>query len=224
MADEQASRPGSVLDRLYAQGQIVSDANGITHSLFPLSITRTEGEALREWVKREGAVRTIETGFAYGISALFICDGLSAGGNADAIHVACDPNQTDYFGDCGLQVLAEAGVEDLVEFHPEPSEILLPRLLSEGRSFDLGFIDGNHRFEGVFLDLIYLGRLVRNGGIVFVDDYQLPAIAKAVGFCTTNLGWELVEVSADDDLHQWAVVRTPTEEPWTRAFDSFEDF
>jgi predicted O-methyltransferase YrrM len=224
VTDEPVNRPKALIDRLYTEGRIVSKTDGKGHDLFPLSITCPEGEALRDWVKRERAVRTIETGFAYGISALFICDGLLAGGGAGARHVACDPNQADFFGDCGLQVLAEAGVDDLVEFHCEPSEILLPRLLSEGRSFDLGFIDGNHRFEGVFLDLFYLGRLVSNGGIIFVDDYQLPAIARAVGFCTTNLGWELVEVSAGDDLHQWVVLRTPASEPWARAFDSFEEF
>jgi hypothetical protein len=34
-----------------------------------------EGEALREWVVRERATRTIEIGLGYGISALFICEG-----------------------------------------------------------------------------------------------------------------------------------------------------
>lgn len=45
-------------------------------------------------------------------------------------------------------------VRDLVEFHAEESQIVLPRLLAEARRFDLAFVDGNHRFEGVFLDLM----------------------------------------------------------------------
>jgi hypothetical protein len=36
---------------------------------------------------------------------------------------------------------------------------VLPRLLGDGRQLDLAFLDG-HRFEGVFLDLIYSGRLL----------------------------------------------------------------
>jgi hypothetical protein len=27
---------------------------------------------------------------------------------------------------------------------------------------------------------LYLGRLVRGGGIIFLDDYQLPGVARAV--------------------------------------------
>jgi hypothetical protein len=71
--------------------------------------------------------------------------------------------------------------------------------------------------------LVYLGRLLRSGGIVFVDDYQLPAVACAASFCLTNLGWKLEEVSAADDLHQWAVLRTP-QVPDTRPFDHWIDF
>lgn len=54
---------------------------------------------------------------------------------------------------CGLQVLEEAGVRSLVEHHAEMSQIALPQLLKEGRQFDLGFVDGNHRFDSVFVDL-----------------------------------------------------------------------
>ena len=98
-----------------------------------------------------------------------------------------------------------------MELHRDESQIVLPRLLSEGRSFDFAFVDGNHRFDGVFLDLVYLGRLVRPGGVVFLDDFGLPAIARAVSFFLTNRGWTL-EDAARDELHEWAVLRTGTED------------
>jgi hypothetical protein len=59
---------------------------------------------------------------------------------------------------------------------------------------------------------------------VFVDDYQLPAVARAVSFfCVTNLDWTLEEVSAADELHRWAVLRTSAVAD-TRAFDYYVDF
>ncbi len=172
-----------------------------------------EGEALRDWVIRERATRT----------ALFICEGLLANGSTTARHVVVDPYQATRFANCGLQFLDEAGLAELVEYHAEESQVALPRFLSEGRTFDAAFVDGNHRFDRVFIDLVYLGRLVRPGGIVFVDDYQLPAVGRAVSFCLTNLGWTVEEVSAADDLHQWAVTRT-SESPDTRPFDFYVDF
>ena len=221
--DAALSQVRGVIARLLRDDTAVARSNGSLHTVFPMAVSEAEGEALRDCVIREGAARTIEIGLGYGISALFIGEGLLQRGGEDARHVALDPLQTTSFAGCGLQFLEEAGLAGMVEFHEERSEIVLPRFLAEERSFDLAFVDGNHRFDGVFLDLIYLGRLVRAGGTVFLDDYQLPAIARAVSFCTTNLGWSLEEVSPADELHQWAVLRTSLE-PDTRPFDYFVEF
>lgn len=213
-----------VIERLVRSGTAVARSDGTLHSLFPVAASAAEGEALRERVLREGAKQTIEIGLGYGISALYVCEGLL--GNASeamARHVAIDPYQARRFSDCGLQFLDEAGVAELVEHHAQESQIALPRLLGEGRSFDLAFVDGNHRFDGVFVDLFYLDRLVLPGGIIFLDDYQLPGVARAAAFFVSNLGWALEEVSAADDLHQWAVLRTSTV-PDTRPFDHYVDF
>jgi predicted O-methyltransferase YrrM len=213
----------AVIDRLLREGAAVARSDGTAHNLFPVAVNAIEGEALREWVKREKAARTIEVGLGYGIAALFACEGLLENGDAAAQHVVIDPYQATRFANCGLQFIDEAGVAELVEYHPQGSEIALPRLLTEGRIFDLAFVDGNHRFEGVFLDLIYLGQLVRAGGILFVDDYHLPSVARAVSFCTTNLGWQVEEVSTEDDLHHWVVLRT-ARIPLKRSFDHYVDF
>lgn len=212
-----------MIERLVRDRTVVARSDGTVHSVFPVAVGAAEGEALRAWVLREGATQTIEIGLGYGISALFVCDGLLVNGNPAARHVVVDPHQETRFAGCGLQVLAEARLAGVVECYAEASQIQLPRFVSEGRRFDLAFIDGNHRFDGVFLDLVYLGRLVRTGGIVFVDDYQLPAVARATSFFLTNLGWTIEEVSAPDDFHQWVVLRT-AEIPDTRPFDYYVDF
>ena len=217
-------RVRGVIERLVRDGTAVARSDGTLHDLFPVAASAAEGEALRGWILREGATETIEVGLGYGVSALHVLEGLLA--NADPAaprHVVIDPHQATRFSDCGLQFLEEAGVAGMVEHYAEVSETALPRLLGEGRSFDLAFVDGNHRFDGVFVDLFYLGRLVRPGGIVFLDDYQLPAVARAASFFASNLGWTLEEVSAPDDLHRWAVLRTSAV-PDARPYDHFVDF
>jgi predicted O-methyltransferase YrrM len=212
-----------VIEGLVRDGTAVARSDGSLHTLFPVAVSAAEGEALGQWVTREGATQTIEIGLGYGISALFMGEALLGSGDQSALQVVLDPNQATRFADCGLQFLDEAGLTRLVEFNAEESQIVLPRFLSERRTFDLAFVDGNHRFDGVFVDLVYLGRLLRGGGIVSLDDYQLPAVARATSFFATNLAWTLEEVSDADDLHQWAVLRTP-EGSDTRPFDYYIDF
>jgi predicted O-methyltransferase YrrM len=194
-------------------------ANRLARGLTPVAIGPAEGAALRDWVRKEGARHTLETGLGYAVSTLFICEGLGPEGS----HVAIDPYQHERFEGAGLRHLEEAGVRELVELLVERSETALPRLLAEGRSFDLAFIDGNHRFEGVFLDLVYCGKLVSPGAVVFVDDLQLPAIRKAAQFCVANLGWTTEDEGREGE-HEWAVLRTGSPEGFHRPFDSFVEF
>ena len=212
-----------MIEHLVRDGTAIVRSDGSLHDLFPVAASAAEGEALRDWVLRERATRTIEVGLGYGISALHICEGLLGNSGPTARHVVIDPYQATRFSDLGLQFLDEAGVREMVEHHAEKSEIVLPRFVDEARSFDLAFVDGNHRFDGVFVDLFYLGRLVRKGGIVFLDDYQLPGVARAVSFFASNLGWTMEEVSPPDDLHQWAVLRTSVVSDM-RQFDHFAEF
>jgi predicted O-methyltransferase YrrM len=216
-------------ERLFRDGTVVAQKDGRSREVFPVAIGEREGQSLLEWVLQERATRTLETGLGFAISTLFICEGLLPNGS-DGRHVACDPYQFDglpthrsTYAGVGIQILEEAGVRDLVEFHPEGSEIVLPRLLEEGRRFDLAFLDGNHRFEGVLLDLIYVGRLLKEGGAVFVDDAHLPGVDKAINFCQKNLGWTS-EARGDDNSHGWIVLRTGGYEVYGRPFVDFVDF
>lgn len=212
-----------VIELLVRDGTSIARSDGTVHTLFPVAASPEEGEALRGWVQREAASHTIEIGLGYGVSTLYICEGLLTTASAEVLHVAIDPHQATRFANCALQFLDDAGVRDIVEHHTEESQVVLPRFLSNGRNFDLAFVDGNHRFDGVFLDLVYLGRLLRPGGIVFVDDYQLLSVTKAVSFCVTNLGWSVEELSTADERHHWAVLRTCTQAD-ERSFDDFVEF
>jgi len=214
---------------MLANGVVVALPDGRRHDLRPVAIGPEEGDALVSWVKKEKAHRTLESGLGFAISTLFICEGLLANGG-DVLHVATDPYQfvslpihaTTYAG-IGLQLLEEAGVRDLVEFYDEESQIVFPRLLAESREFDLAFLDGNHRFEAVFLDVICAGRLVKEGGIVFVDDVQLPGPKHAVAFCVANLGWT-IEDDGREDEHEWTVLRTGSREAFLRPYTELVPF
>lgn len=216
--DTTLQRVRMVIRRLVQDGVVVANRDGTTHSVFPVAISVDEGAVLRSWVVQERVTRTIEIGLGYALSALHICEGLVTNGSADARHTVIDPFQTRRFADAGLQVLREAGLASIIEHYAEPSHFVLPRLLNAGHQFDLGFVDGNHRFDAVFVDLYYLGMLVRKGGIIILDDYDLPGIQRAVAFFVSNLNWT-IESSAPE----WVVLRTSTT-PDERHFTYFVDF
>ena len=62
--------------------------------------------------------------------------------NSSDHRVVVDPYQATRFGNCGLEVLEEAGVAPLVEHHAEESQIALPCFLVEGREYPLAVVQG----------------------------------------------------------------------------------
>ena len=189
-----------------------------------ISIPTAEGESLRGWVVKEKAVSSIEIGLAFGFSALYICEGLLMNRETRVKHTIIDAFQTqkDKYNNIGLNTLAKAGLEKVIEFYGEKSHFILPRLLREGREFDFGFIDGCHLFDYVFLDLFYLGQLIKMGGIIFVDDYDNVAIKKAASFFVKNLDWKIEEKGSYGE-REWLVMRT-SEKQDARHFMYFIDF
>jgi predicted O-methyltransferase YrrM len=205
-----AEAVAQVIAEVYDEG-LVLDQNGVSYPLGAHSVSRSRGETLRDLVVSEGASTTIEVGLAWGLSCLSICEGLLRTRRDRPRHVAIDPFESDAWGNAGLVLIRRAGLEGLVELLELDSKIALPRLMDAKHEFDLGFIDGDHKFESIFSDLLYMTALVKPGGLIVVDDVWMPAIRLAIAYFETNLGLELIPDAAPNAF-AWA--RKPR---WSRA-------
>lgn len=166
---------------------------------FPLQahIDQTEAGLLRRAVRAARPKVSLEVGFAYGISALCICDTLAEIGSASR-HIVIDPNQSTNWNGIGLRNLRKAGYGDMIELREERSEFALPQLLKEGVEIDFAFIDGWHTFDHVLVDFFYINKMLRVGGIVAFDDTDFPAIDRVVKHVATYPCYELFGTNLDD--------------------------
>jgi hypothetical protein len=71
------------------------------------------------------------------------------------------------------------------------SDVALPRLSVQG-SLDLVLIDGSHGFPAPIIDWYYGAGRLRQGGIVVVDDLQLPAVRILIDFLDGDHRWESI--------------------------------
>jgi predicted O-methyltransferase YrrM len=226
------------VERLYEQGHVQGEDDSRT-PLDPHALTKVDARAIRDLAVSEGVGSTLEVGLGLGLGTLALCEALLEVGRPGARHVVVEGYPSD-FGGAGPRTLRDAGVEDMVEQVHEESQLALPRFAAEGRSFDLALIDGDHRFEGVFLDLCFADRLVRPRGLVIVDDLWMPPIRLAVSYVERNLGWELLP-GAMTRAFTWrrfrnlprrrlrgvgdiAVLRRPAERPDRRDWGRFVPF
>jgi predicted O-methyltransferase YrrM len=183
-----------------------------------VALPAADCDILRDALVAEGARVVIEVGLAYGSSALAIGEALCSTGASDVSHVVIDPFQATAYDNVGWDALADAGLADHTTFYHESSSLVLARLAAEGFTADAAFVDGSHRFHEVFVDLYFLRKLVRPGGLVILDDASWPSVSTALRYFDLNLGWRPVDVAGR------LTARRLPDEPFEPAFTDFEPF
>jgi len=146
-------------------------------------------DILRDLLIAHGVRVVVEIGLAYGASALAIGEALRMSGPADVSHIVIDAFQTTAYDNVGWDAIRSAGLADHTTLVVETSSTALARLVSEGFTADAAFVDGSHRFHEVFVDLYFLRKIVRPGGLVVLDDASFPSVATALRYFDRNLGW-----------------------------------
>ncbi len=201
-----------------------------------VTLPERDCDLLRDLLVAEGAGTVVEVGLAYGSSALAIGEALLTVGAARPRHVVIDPFQREAYADAGWDLLRAAGLDTVAELVATPSSLALARLAAEGMVADAAFVDGSHRFHEVFVDLYFLRKLVRPGGLVVLDDDWTPSVRTAVRYYEHNLGWTPVPDAFAAGTH-WRVGNDPAADavPRCRAmrlpdpsfeppFDAFQPF
>jgi predicted O-methyltransferase YrrM len=172
-----------------------------------------DGEFLQRLIQAQKPKVSLEVGLAYGISALYMCEALAAAGARQ--HIVIDPLQNgvqpgfEYRHDpaawthlkypveagwrgIGLLNLKRAGYEGMIDFHGEASHVALPRLAAAGTKVDFAFIDGWHTFDYVLMDFFFVDMMLREGGVMVLDDCHYPAIHKVVRYILSNRAYTAV--------------------------------
>jgi hypothetical protein len=126
--------------------------------------TRDLYEFLADRADRDA--RTLETGCGTS-TALFGAWG------CEHLCIVPDPHQEKVI----RSYLAGRGHDDhRLSFDVRTSDVALPPRLGDG-PLDLVLIDGCHGFPAAILDWYYTGSRLRRGGVVVLDDIQLPQVS-----------------------------------------------
>lgn len=189
-----------------------------------------ECDALRDLLIAEGVESIVEVGLAYGSSALAIGEALVSVRARRPLHVIIDPLQATEWSNVGWQLLRSAGLDTIARLVLQPSSMALPQLIAEGLAADAAFVDGSHRFHEVFVDLYFLRKIVRPGGIIILDDHWWPSVHTAEHYFEVNMGWRVVPgafdaatIDQETGRSRAQALRLPNP-PFEPDFDRFQPF
>jgi predicted O-methyltransferase YrrM len=185
--EERITRVREVRRRLAREGP--SPTRDRERDFETVTLPGRDCDLLRDLLIAEGAETVVEVGLAYASSALAIGEALITVEPSHPQHVVIDPFQESAWSNVGWDLLRSAGLDAIATLMLAPSSIALAQLATEGLIADAAFVDGSHRFHEVFVDLYFLRKIVRPGGLIILDDNWAPSVRTAARYYEHNLGW-----------------------------------
>jgi predicted O-methyltransferase YrrM len=188
--DERRTRVRDVRRRLIHDGppwtrQYERDFERVT-------MPQRDCDLLRDLLISERVETVVEVGLAYASSALAVGEALITVNPPHPRHVIIDPFQDNAYSNVGWDLMCDAGLDSIARLIRAWSSVALPELAAEGLVADAAFVDGSHRFHEVFVDLYFLRKIVRPGGLIVMDDDWTPSVRAAVRYYEQNLGWTAI--------------------------------
>ena len=139
-----------------------------------------EGKFISEIIQRYKSKSCLEVGMAFGVSAMYI---LSS--SKDTTLISIDPFQSTQWNNYGASLIKMIGMNSRHKLIEEKSFIALPAML-KSHTFDFIFIDGWHTFDYTLLDFFYSLELLKDDGIIIIDDALHKGVGKCVKYIETN--------------------------------------
>ncbi len=164
-------------------------ADGELHRLSEItSIAPEQGLVIYDLCLSIKPASTLEVGMAYGYSTLYFL--AAAARNQSGFHTAIDPFQKSQWHAIGLVHATEHapqwGETCCFSWIEERSDRAATDLARAGHSFDVIFIDGNHRFDDVLVDLYLYAQTCKIAGYILLDDMRMSSVQSAASFIRAN--------------------------------------
>src|SRR6202022_4427641 len=154
------------------RGEAQLGADGLLHPIDQVTkISASQGMWLYDLCVSLKPKSTLEIGMAYGYSTLYFLAAITK--NRIGQHTAIDPFQSSYWHGIGLvhaNAHAPATRPDAFRLIEDRSDRVATDLARSNATFDLIFIDGNHRFDDVLVDFYLYAQLCAMGGHIILDD------------------------------------------------------
>jgi predicted O-methyltransferase YrrM len=159
-------------------------ADGQQHSLDGTLIFRELGMWLYDLCRQVKPKNTLEIGLANGYSTVYFLAAIRE--NGLGLHSAVDPFQMTHWHGIGQSRSQILGMSDSFRFIDEKSVSALVHFADRGETFEVIYIDGNHRFDDTFVDFTLAAEVCPMGGRIVLDDMSMPSIHRAVAFIRSN--------------------------------------
>lgn len=129
--------------------------------------------------------KSLEVGFAYGISAMFILEKHRENGSEEKAHLVIEPDS--YWGTAAIHNIEKEGLKKYLQIRNDYSDKILTQLFHENYRIQYAYIDTTKQFDTVLQDFYFINKILDVGGVVILDDCGgvWPGVQRVARFINT---------------------------------------
>lgn len=139
------------------------------------------GKFINNLILENNLRKTLEVGFGLGASSAYIINATKSR------HITIDPfYKTAWNSSIGKKNIQKLGFTKLLKYYDDFSYNVLPQLVRKGIKLDFAFIDGDHKYDFIFIDFFYIDLMLQKGGFILFDDAGMRSAQLVASFLRTN--------------------------------------
>ena len=172
------------LKKIFETNTIEINSNG---DITPLhsNTSLKQGYFLQEMFDLVKPKKSIEVGFAYGISSMFILEKHREVQSKEGAHIVIEPD--NYWGEAAEFNIDKEGLLFYLDVRRDFSDKVLAKLFLENLRIQYAYIDTTKKFDAIMQDFYMINKMMDIGGIVILDDCggSCPGVQRVARFINT---------------------------------------
>lgn len=179
------------LEKIFNTNAVEINLEGDTVPLHS-NTSLSQGLFLQEMFDLVRPIQSLEIGFAYGISTLFILEKHHELKSKVGAHIVIEPD--DYWGSAAEYNIEKENLTNYIQIKRDYSDKVLANLFIENYRIQFAYVDTTKQFDVIMHDFFMLDKLLDVEGIIVFDDCggSWPGVQRAIRFINTLPHYEIV--------------------------------
>lgn len=137
--------------------------------------------------------KSLEIGFAFGISTLFILEKHREINSVNGAHLVIEPDKS--WGNAAVHNIEKEGLSRYLDIRNDYSDKVLSQLFLDNHRIQYAYVDTSKKFDVVMHDFYLINKILDVGGVIILDDCGggWPGIQRVARFINILPNYKVLE-------------------------------
>jgi predicted O-methyltransferase YrrM len=134
--------------------------------------------------------KSLEIGFAHGLSTLAICEAIAKNGGTK--HIVIDKFEATHWENIGLELISRWDYTEMLDYRETYCYETLAELIVKREQVDFAYIDSVKQFDWILSNFFLIDKILKVNGCIIFDDVGWQGIRKVTRFICKMPSYKII--------------------------------